>query len=85
MNQDGWSPELQEVGTKASVYITHGKNTNKKQNHTKFVLSDFVLHFHCAFFKKEIINLLVALGVSGGTQDLSSWCVGLAVSQRVES
>lgn len=34
---------------------------------------------------KEIINLLAALGLSGGTQDLSSWCVGLAVLQRVES
>ena len=68
------------------MYISPtGKILKKKQNHTKFVLSDFVLHFHCAFFKKEIINLLAALGVSGGTQDLSSWCVGLAVSQRVES
>ena len=38
-----------------------------------------MLYFYCAFFKKEI-NLQAALGVGGGTQDLSSWCVGLAVS-----
>lgn len=55
VNQDGWSPELQEVGKKASDSgnIYHTREKYQKTNHTKFVLSEFVLYFHGAFFKRN--------------------------------